>query len=125
MRRLLIVTALSGALLLGACSSDSPGSTPGGTAADGVVPAPAAGGTSPAAGTVAATAGACLIFLVARTSLGDLLQRRAGGRLARLGDGFRENAFSYLLFLRLAPEPGPVRSGARTLLDRFAAAWAA
>jgi uncharacterized membrane protein YdjX (TVP38/TMEM64 family) len=52
---------------------------------------------------VAATAGACLIFLVARTSLGDLLQRRAGGRLARLGDGFRENAFSYLLFLRLAP----------------------
>jgi uncharacterized membrane protein YdjX (TVP38/TMEM64 family) len=52
---------------------------------------------------VAATTGACLIFLVARTSLGDSLQRRAGGRLAKLRDGFRENAFSALLFLRLAP----------------------
>ncbi len=29
------------------------------------------------------------------------------------------------LFLRLAPEVGPAQSGARALLDRFAAAWAA
>ena len=52
---------------------------------------------------VAATAGACLIFLIARTSLGGVLRRRAGGRLARLGEGFERNAFNYLLFLRLAP----------------------
>lgn len=52
---------------------------------------------------VAATTGASLFFLIARTSLGAVLSRRAGPRLQRLRDGFRENGFSYLLFLRLAP----------------------
>jgi uncharacterized membrane protein YdjX (TVP38/TMEM64 family) len=52
---------------------------------------------------VAATLGATAIFLAARTALGDILQRRAGPRIERLGDGFRQNAFSYLLILRLAP----------------------
>ncbi|HUF44658.1 MAG TPA: VTT domain-containing protein [Aestuariivirgaceae bacterium] len=52
---------------------------------------------------VAATAGATIIFLVARTSLGDVLARRAGPRLSALARGFRDDAFSYLLFLRLAP----------------------
>lgn len=50
-----------------------------------------------------ATAGAVGVFLAARTALGDALRRRAGPRLARLETGFRENAFSYLLFLRLLP----------------------
>jgi uncharacterized membrane protein YdjX (TVP38/TMEM64 family) len=52
---------------------------------------------------MAATAGATLIFLAARSAFGDLLRRRAGTRAARLRDGFRRDAFSYLLILRLAP----------------------
>ncbi|ANK81618.1 MAG: hypothetical protein TEF_13050 [Rhizobiales bacterium NRL2] len=52
---------------------------------------------------IGATIGATLVFLAARSALGDALRRRAGGRVKRLEDGFRENAFSYLLFLRLVP----------------------
>ncbi|AXS39227.1 TVP38/TMEM64 family protein [Breoghania sp. L-A4] len=52
---------------------------------------------------VAATIGASVIFLAARTSLGASLKERAGPFMARLSGGFRENAFSYLLFLRLTP----------------------
>ena len=50
-----------------------------------------------------ATIGATFIFLVARTALGEPLLRRAGPRAARLAEGFRDDAFSYLLFLRLVP----------------------
>ena len=53
--------------------------------------------------TVAATAGATLLFLVARTTLGDGLQARAGPALQKMEAGFRANAFSYLLSLRLIP----------------------
>ena len=52
---------------------------------------------------VAATIGATLVFLVAKTSLGASLAQMAGPWLAKLQDGFRENALSYLLFLRLVP----------------------
>jgi len=52
---------------------------------------------------VAATAGATIVFLVARTSLGEVLARRAGPRLNALAKGFRDDAFNYLLFLRLVP----------------------
>lgn len=51
----------------------------------------------------AATIGATLVFLAARTVLGDSLRRRAGPFLRRMEDGFASNAFSYLLFLRLVP----------------------
>jgi uncharacterized membrane protein YdjX (TVP38/TMEM64 family) len=51
----------------------------------------------------AATAGATIIFLIARTALGDLLAERAGPRVQRLRAGFREDGFKYLLFLRLVP----------------------
>ncbi|GIL02103.1 MAG: TVP38/TMEM64 family protein [Alphaproteobacteria bacterium] len=51
----------------------------------------------------AASAGAVAIFLLARGSLGDLLQARAGPFVARMVDGFNRNAFNYLLFLRLTP----------------------
>jgi uncharacterized membrane protein YdjX (TVP38/TMEM64 family) len=51
----------------------------------------------------AATLGATLLFLIARTSLGETLAAKAGPWLARLRDGFRENALSYMLFLRLVP----------------------
>jgi uncharacterized membrane protein YdjX (TVP38/TMEM64 family) len=50
-----------------------------------------------------ATAGATALFLAARTALGDALRRRAGPWLKRMQNGFNENAFSYLLFLRLVP----------------------
>ena len=52
---------------------------------------------------VGATLGAIGIFLAARTALGDVLRRRAGASVQRLEAGFRENAFSYLLTLRLIP----------------------
>lgn len=52
---------------------------------------------------VGATIGATIIFLIARTALGDLIEAKAGPRLKKLQSGFREDAFNYLLFLRLAP----------------------
>jgi uncharacterized membrane protein YdjX (TVP38/TMEM64 family) len=52
---------------------------------------------------VGATAGATLIFLIARTAFGEFFVRRAGPRLKRIVAGFRADAFSYLLFLRLVP----------------------
>lgn len=51
----------------------------------------------------AATVGATAVFLAARTALRDTLQRRAGKWVRRLEGGFRQNAFSYLLTLRLIP----------------------
>lgn len=52
---------------------------------------------------MAATTGATSIFLIARTSLGQPLLRRAGSRIQGLASGFQKRAFSYLLFLRLMP----------------------
>ena len=51
----------------------------------------------------AATAGATILFVAAKTALGDPLRARAGPFLKRMEDGFRENALSYLLVLRLIP----------------------
>jgi uncharacterized membrane protein YdjX (TVP38/TMEM64 family) len=50
-----------------------------------------------------ATVGAALIFLAARYALADYLHAKAGGMVRKMEDGFRENAFSYLLVLRLVP----------------------
>jgi uncharacterized membrane protein YdjX (TVP38/TMEM64 family) len=53
---------------------------------------------------MSATTGAVGVFLIARTALGDVLRRRlTGGALERMAEGFRKNAFSYLLVLRLVP----------------------
>ncbi len=52
---------------------------------------------------ISATAGATILFVIARSSLGEALARRAGATLARLRAGFQKDAFSYLLFLRLVP----------------------
>ncbi len=51
----------------------------------------------------AATAGAFLLFLAARSALGTALQRKAGPFIDKLQKGFAEDAISYLLFLRLVP----------------------
>ena len=56
-----------------------------------------------AATVVAATIGATLVFLIAKTSFGETMAAKAGPWLAKLKDGFNENALSYLLFLRLVP----------------------
>ncbi len=52
---------------------------------------------------IGATLGATVIFLIARSALGEPLLKRAGPRAAKLAQGFREDALSYLLFLRLVP----------------------
>ncbi|KZL24302.1 TVP38/TMEM64 family protein [Pseudovibrio sp. WM33] len=52
---------------------------------------------------LAATIGAALLFIAAKTSVGATLKARAGPFLDKMSEGFRKNAFSYLLFLRLTP----------------------
>jgi uncharacterized membrane protein YdjX (TVP38/TMEM64 family) len=52
---------------------------------------------------IGATLGATLLFLVARTSLGEALRRSSGGAVAKLAEGLRQDAASYLLFLRFTP----------------------
>ena len=50
-----------------------------------------------------ATIGAIAVFLAARTAFGDALRARAGSAIDRMEGGFRRNALSYLLVLRLIP----------------------
>jgi uncharacterized membrane protein YdjX (TVP38/TMEM64 family) len=50
-----------------------------------------------------ATCGATLIFLAARTALGNSLREKAGPFLIKMEKGFQENAASYMLFLRFVP----------------------
>jgi len=55
------------------------------------------------ASVIGATIGATILFLIVKSSLGDSLAAKASPLLAKLREGFRENALSYLLFLRLVP----------------------
>jgi uncharacterized membrane protein YdjX (TVP38/TMEM64 family) len=52
---------------------------------------------------VGATAGATVLFMVAKSALGGWLVRRAGPHAESVAAGFCADAFSYLLFLRLVP----------------------
>lgn len=52
---------------------------------------------------ISATIGATIVFLAAKTALAGLLRARMGARIAAMEDGFRANALSYLLVLRLVP----------------------
>jgi uncharacterized membrane protein YdjX (TVP38/TMEM64 family) len=56
-----------------------------------------------AAAVAAASIGATIIFLVARTSIGAALRARAGPMISKIISGFEANAASYLLTLRLIP----------------------
>ena len=56
-----------------------------------------------AASVVGATIGATVLFLIARSAIGGMLNERAAPWLAKLRRGFAEDALSYLLFLRLVP----------------------
>ena len=59
--------------------------------------------TGAIAAIIAATAGATIIFLAARTSFEEALTRKAGSLVNKIRDGFARDAFNYLLFLRLTP----------------------
>jgi len=52
---------------------------------------------------IGATIGATLLFLAARSALGDFLRAKAGPAVAAFEAGFRDNALSYMLVLRLVP----------------------
>ena len=78
-------------------------SIPGGaimTIAGGFLFGPWIGGTLTVIG---ATVGATVLFLAARYAFADLLRARVGSAIRKMEDGFRENALSYMLFLRLIP----------------------
>jgi uncharacterized membrane protein YdjX (TVP38/TMEM64 family) len=59
------------------------------------------------AGTVlivlAATLGATLVFLAARYLFADIARKKMGGLAQKINEGFTQDAFNYLLFLRLVP----------------------
>ncbi|AJC48633.1 TVP38/TMEM64 family protein [Allofrancisella guangzhouensis] len=50
-----------------------------------------------------ATIGSCLIFLAVKTAFGESLKTKASGSIEKLRNGFEDNAFNYLLTLRLIP----------------------
>jgi len=52
---------------------------------------------------IAATLGATIVFLAARYLFADAARRRLGALGEKINAGFNENAFAYLLFLRLVP----------------------
>ena len=52
---------------------------------------------------VGATAGATVIFLVARSTVGEYLRAREGPTLQKMEAGFRANEWSYMFILRLVP----------------------
>jgi uncharacterized membrane protein YdjX (TVP38/TMEM64 family) len=52
---------------------------------------------------IGATAGATVVFLAAGRVAGPRLRARVASALRRMDAGFRENAFNYLLVLRLIP----------------------
>jgi len=52
---------------------------------------------------ISATLGATVLFLIAKTTLGDSLRTKAGPWLQKMEAGLQENAMNYLLFLRLVP----------------------
>ena len=54
-------------------------------------------------GVIGATIGATILFLVAKTALGDPLRQRFAAQTKALEEGFRANAFSYMMLLRLVP----------------------
>ncbi len=51
----------------------------------------------------AATIGAIIVFQIVKTSLGAAIADRAGPFVKKLSAGFANDAFNYLLFLRLVP----------------------
>ena len=55
------------------------------------------------AAVIGATAGATMVFLVARNGLRAIVLRLIGPQVTRFAEGFRASGFNYLLFMRLVP----------------------
>lgn len=49
------------------------------------------------------TGGSTVVYAACRTAFGDFLRRKPGALLTRVEEGFKADAFSYLLTLRLIP----------------------
>ncbi len=69
---------------------------------------------------IGATIGACLLFMIAKSSLGAVLKDKMGGFLGKMEKGFKEGYWSYLFSIRLLPimpfsfaNVGPALLGAR------------
>lgn len=60
-------------------------------------------GAGAAVAVAAATTGAVIVFSIGRWAAADLLLRKAGPRLSGLAEGFRRDAFGYVVVLRLLP----------------------
>ena len=56
-----------------------------------------------AAAASGASLGAAVIFMVCRSAVGDSLRGKAGSTIAKIEEGVRRDAFSYILTLRLIP----------------------
>jgi uncharacterized membrane protein YdjX (TVP38/TMEM64 family) len=52
---------------------------------------------------IAATLGGTILFVAARSALRDTLRAKAGPAIRKMEEGFRKDAFNYLLVLRLVP----------------------
>lgn len=52
---------------------------------------------------ISATIGATLLFLAVHSALGEWLSKKTTGWITKMKEGFRKNAFSYLIILRLIP----------------------
>jgi len=55
------------------------------------------------AAVIGASGGSTITYLVFRTAFGDALRRKPGALLTRIEEGFKGDAFNYLLTLRLIP----------------------
>ncbi len=53
--------------------------------------------------TIGATLGACALYFATRLALAGFFRAKAGNVLNKMAEGFRRDAVSYMLFLRLAP----------------------
>ncbi len=52
---------------------------------------------------IGATIGATILFLIAKTALGEPLRQRFAVQIKGMEEGFKANAFSYLMLLRVVP----------------------
>lgn len=50
-----------------------------------------------------ATLGACSLFLISKSSIGEVMRERAGPFLSKMETGFKKDAISYLFSMRLIP----------------------
>ena len=66
---------------------------------------------------VGSTIGATVLFAIARGALREPLMRNAGPRVTAFAAGFRADAFSYILFMRLMPTPSWLTSMASGALS--------